>query len=310
MWTREGKAEMKPRVFIFATLLPGADPRATTLVFKTLAIGFPTADIHLWWNQQGKNPLNLLDKAIKDGAGDNHVFWMGPWGEGTRGHDAWLEERIMQEQQPFWSLDTDLVFFGDVEKASKSATRVTSTFAGEFQPAFYDPFMGLEHASRLHTTVMYVNPVGLRAAMREWAGRYPKPWGKTVQVPFIRQTVIPRFAMFFDTMAGAFQAEMGTVMPKGVLSCYEHLNCGTWAHLAAQSKELRDLPKVHQAIFERPELAAGLRARQEEWYAGQSGNRKFTFDMLVRDLAALELHAGQSRKNGSLPRCTGRKAET
>jgi hypothetical protein len=95
-----------PRVHILATcrnpeLLP-----ATLLVFKSIRVGFPTAEIHVVYNN-----LSLEHEGILNGENRNyHAETILPL-TSTIIHHEWITLLLEHETEPFFICDTDMVFW-------------------------------------------------------------------------------------------------------------------------------------------------------------------------------------------------------
>lgn len=227
---------------------------ATTLVLKTIRKGFPTAEIFVHGNG-----LRLAHAAVvaAETAAVGGVF--SPLPEPMQ-HDAWIERLVETMAEPFWIVDTDVVFFGAVE-----GWKFRRSFAGEFQSEFFCEHTGMIHRERLHTAVMWMDPVRLRSEMLEWGGQLGKiPF--VLAMPWIRQTIQPmrvgnrRKIYFYDSTAGLHHAIGGQAFTDAQVQTFEHLHCGTYSDLVTE------LQPLHQAVVGSPEMAEGIRARQREYF--------------------------------------------
>jgi hypothetical protein len=119
---------------------------------------------------------------------------------------------------------------------------------------------------------MWINPERLRQEFRCWACNIPEPWRNSAVYPFIEQTFIPRrneeWPLFYDTMAGAWQAGIGRPFSDGLERSYDHLHCGTYAD-KIDAPGLIGLAKMHQAVYADIAAVDGIRAVQEEYYRQQ-----------------------------------------
>lgn len=246
---------------------------AVRLVFGTLRTGFPTARVEVTGNGLDWGAAQEV-QGLCHRVGGNYTH-----GRETS-HDAWIENLIMTKAQPFWICDTDVVFFGCVENWFEGS-RVS--VAGRFEPEFLEEWTRTRHVARLHTCLMYVNPNLLRPAMRAWQGQVPALWG-SAQMNLVRQMFIPvRNAaewrmqngkvsdkgetLFYDTMAGCYQAGIGEPFREVQDEAFEHLHCGTYADLVSPHLSLPDLQASHRAIYAEPARARGIRKEQMKYYA-------------------------------------------
>lgn len=269
---------MKDRVHILATVRKPELTPAATLVFRTLRVGFPGADVRVWGNGLAEASLHAVGRAAINA--ECRFVNVAP-----TVHDEWIERLVMNEPEPFWICDTDMVFWDRVQspwEAYYAGARQRCLFAGGLEPEFEEEWTGTTHVERLHTCLMWINPGPLRAAMRQWMARIPAPWGTSAQFPLIRQTFVPHLAvghqkriLFYDTMAGLWHAGMGTAFAKEQEECFEHLHCGTYADLvSAQAPSLAGLKAGHEMIYRDLNAAKGLRDRQREYYQSRNGKEQ------------------------------------
>ena len=181
-------------------------------------------------------------------------------------HDAWVEQLVLHQAQPFWICDTDVVFFDEVEWWFDDED--ADLFAGRFEPTWQEPWSRSIHLERLHTALMWFNPGALRAAMLRWCREEIPDVFHTGTVPFIRQNFIPRREgkWLYDTTAGLWQAGWGTPFTAQQNGAYEHCNCGTYVDEVSKCPTYRDMAAAHAAIHANPECARGLQLQQNEFY--------------------------------------------
>lgn len=257
---------MKERVYILATVRkPGLLP-AATLVFETLRTGFPTAAITVQSN--GCRPESLLALNEHCKAVDARL----EAGMAPTQQDRWLTRLLEVAHEPFWICDTDIVFFGSMEGLG------LPYLAGEYQPTFLEEFTRTIHAERLHTALMYIDPVTVRDAVRQYQSRCPNAPSVDVQRVLIQQTYIPtpNGTVFYDTAAGLYHAIGGARFSDDILAKFEHLQCATYIDLIGP--KLEDAPglaALHQRVYEDPQAARGIRAEQQAYYKRRAATLKF-----------------------------------
>ena len=259
---------MNAPVHILATVRRPELLPAALLVFRTLRTGFPEALVNVWGNALP------ADAAQAVAAAAGHVgatFHNLP----DTAHDAWLENIINTAVVPFWICDTDMVFF---DRVSEPAGHVN--FAGRFEPEFDEEFTDTLHVARLHTALMFINPMNLRCAIRAWMGRIPEPCHDSATFPLVRQNFVPNTqpgkTLFYDTMAGAYHALPGTSFTQEQDAAFEHLHCATYAlEVAGGAPSLKDLPAVHEQIYADPQRARGLKAAQDAYYRQRQPHKKY-----------------------------------
>lgn len=249
---------MKPTVHILATVRDLALLPAALLVFKTLRTGFPTATVNVWGNAlPALAEAELARAASAVGAKFLNVV--------PTSHDAWIELLTMKANEPLWICDTDLVFLGNCE----FEFRPDVALAGRHEPEFREEWTQTTHVERLHTALMYLNPVEARSAMRAWIGRFPEPWRNTAQYPFFRQTFVGhgREVLFYDSTAGLYHAcgHQRRPFSDAQNARFEHLHCATYVD-KVDAPGLAGLAGMHAAVYADPARARGLQAEQAKYY--------------------------------------------
>jgi hypothetical protein len=254
---------MTAPVHILATVRKPELLDAALLVFRTLRTGFPTAPVCVWGNALPPSAAATVQAAAQAvGAGFCNLPAIS--------HDAWIEQVFTRSNEPFWICDTDMVFFGEVQG---SQFPVQGLFAGRHEPEFAEEWTGTRHMERLHTCLMWFQPVPLRCAIRAWMSRIPEPWGASAQFPLFRQHFIPLRrslngaveTLFYDSCAGLYHALGGTPFTPSQNAAFEHLHCGTYAD-AVDAPSLKNLREVHGAVYANPAAAAGLSTQQTKYY--------------------------------------------
>jgi hypothetical protein len=227
---------MKTNVFILATCLNHKMMDNTLMVFKTIRIGFPTADIKVCGNRLDQIAGKLVEEAsLKVGAQFDNFPEVA--------HGAWIESLLYNEREPFWICDTDITFHKPVEHWFENSDKL---FAGRYEPEFYEPWTQSQSVARLHPSLMWFNPRMLRAAIRAW------PSGDnqimpTVEKNLIRWSLVPVRGSFFlyDTCAGLHHALGGELFNREQNDCFTHRFCGTYSHITGVTE---DWLKEHEAI--------------------------------------------------------------
>src|SRR5262245_22524253 len=96
---------MKEPVHILVTCYKPDLLPAATLVFKTLRVGFPEADVYVWESINNHSQREKTRAAVAD----TGAHWVGR-GD-YRNHDDWIGTLISHYRNPFWICDTDIVFW-------------------------------------------------------------------------------------------------------------------------------------------------------------------------------------------------------
>jgi hypothetical protein len=262
---RDGqKLNLNTPVHILATVRKPELLKAALLVFRTLRTGFPQNPVYMWGNGLEEGYASAVGTVARSvGAEFKNVP--------ATSHDAWIETMIQRFNEPFWILDTDVVFFGEMKPAG-----VQTEFAGRFEPEFDEEFTDSIHVERLHTCVMWIDPAAVRGFIRRYMARVPEPWRNSAQFPLIRQNFVPVLdgrTKFYDTMAGLYQAGAGMPFKEDRNAAFVHLHCATYAdEVAKQAPSLRGIAAAHDFVYSHPECARDLSKVQQDYYLKRATN--------------------------------------
>ena len=249
---------MKQKVFILATCRKPELLPFSLLVFKTLRVGFPNAEVHVHLN------------GAKDHDG---MFWVRDVAHEANmsgckvelideiKHHEWIEKLIQTEICDFWLLDTDVIFYASVEH-----WKFETPLAGALIPEFYDPFLCATTRSRLHTSLMHIRPIELRDATLKYEGQHPQ----TIYNPIVNGIYPQCYPLngksyFNDTMSLVYHAIGGTPFTAQQKDCYFHFHFGSFSDLVLP-KMPKGLAAARAGILDKPQLGIGLWRKQEEWF--------------------------------------------
>lgn len=242
------------KVHIIVTCFNPALVDASLLVFKTIRVGFPTAEIIVYGNELSPNVLAQMPFPVRTI-------------QSRISHDHWIETLIHNQHEPFWIVDTDVVFFDSVEHFQ------APMFGGRFEPEFRDDWTRSTHVACLHPSLMYFDPVAIRCALFQWRLEHIPKYFPNVISNLIRQQMTVRNGetIFHDTCSGLHHAFGGTAFDEDMNKRFEHLHCGAVSDAIAKDvAELKDLEHIHHAVCANPELAKGLMTQQMAYYASKS----------------------------------------
>lgn len=269
---------MKRALHILATVRKPELMRAATLVFQTLRVGFPDADVVVWGNALTYQAMAHLSRFAEAVGG--RLQNLPP-----TSHDRWIESLLQSQTEGFWICDTDVVFTADLESRTRTRT-TTSTMMGRFEPEFLEEWTGTRHMARLHTAVMWLDAPRLRGKIREWMCRIPMPWRNTAEFDLVRQHFVPlaraatalrargdrRETLFYDSCAGLWHALGGRAFKDEENACFEHLHCATYVDCMNHE----GLQAFHQRAYANPKSIAGAQIEQEKYYAQRRPHDPFT----------------------------------
>ncbi len=243
-------------VFILASC-PG--PRLTKgshLVFETLRVGFPTAKVFLDVNQMDPefaSVIGNMGRRLDAVVAPNDTI-----------HHDWISNLIASQREPFFILDTDVSFWSSFE-----VWPFDCAIAGRRIPQFYDEFTRCITRPRLHTSLLYIDPVKVNAATDKYFSALEptvfNPHAKLVNplcVPVKGKTY------FYDTCSMLFNAIGGEAFDDKHLECYDHMNFGTLDHLVLpRLKDGAAMGSARQLAWDQPSRFKGAWRHQEKYYA-------------------------------------------
>jgi hypothetical protein len=224
-------------VHVLASVLSRDLIENTLLVFKTIRVGFPSADILVVGNDLDTHSERQVEPAVRSVAGSFR-------NTAPTDHSQWIEALIRDEVSPFWICDTDMVFHRAVEDWFPRPA-AAQLFAGRYEPEFFERWTQSQHVARLHPSLMWFNPRPLRAAIRAWPGKHP--FFNSVEKTLIRWTFIPVAGKlcFYDTCAGLHHALGGELFTQAQNEAFTHRFCGTYSNLVGASD---DQLRIHEAV--------------------------------------------------------------
>lgn len=246
---------MKPKVFILATcrnteLLP-----ATLLVFNSLRMGFPTADVVVFDN--GNSPEHRRAIAEKcDSTGCSLI-------EIPRTtHVKWIEALFQAETVPFYLLDTDVAFWSKVEH-----WQFDTAIAGRRMPQFFDLYTRCVTMTRLHTCLMYVNPAKVKAEVARCKESFVSDFGDNSLINLFKSffCITPDGQRtYYDTAAMLSYHVSATDFNDEHNAAFDHLNCGSYADVV--DPVYRGLLDSHRKVYCDPHLLRGAWTRQKNFF--------------------------------------------
>lgn len=252
------------KVFILARCRNPDLLQATTLVFDTLRIGFPTAEVLVFDNANS----TFACSAIRDACRKAKTEFIGMPEEVT--HHHWCEGIITacmknEQAEPFYLCDTDVIFWEKVEGWSHG----DAPLAGRYIPAFLCEFTKCYTYPRLHTSLLYVNPKILKAKLDAYVADLPRTSFNPMANLFY-PIHIPGIG-FFDTCSLLYRVAGGHGFTEGQLDCYDHLHAGTISDIVGPHIGDGGMQERHAAFLANPETMRGLWRKQEAWFAAHSG---------------------------------------
>lgn len=228
----------------------------TTLVFKTIRIGFPTTPIYVHLNRMSlQNEVTVRDRAKDINAG----IYTPRIGSAQR-HDRWLADLIATHSDEFVVCDTDMVFHESVED-----WQFDGPMAGALEPRHRNPTTNLDHMERLHTSLLFLKPEKIRDRYHQWSKGLPPVVFPELD-DLVLQHIIPGPipTLFADTAALLGHAVGMEPFTHDQLNAFSHLHCGTWRDVAGL--QFPALHNLHMKAVADPQSVRGIWKTFDEWY--------------------------------------------
>lgn len=226
----------------------------TLLVFKTIRTGFPKADILVTNNTFGIES-EVMEECYKVDA--EYQYSINP-----TIHCEWMQSLVEDSKEPLVLCDTDMIFYKSVEN-----WEFKHPLAGRGVPEFYDLFTKRMTHSRLHTSLMFINPEGVREAIRKVDAITPDHLFKTktnLFAPFYYS--LNQKPYFHDSMSLLYHAIGGEEFSEEQKDAYTHLQSGTIIDLVGPCYP--GLQEAHKTAFDKPETLKGfwrLQEKTQQW---------------------------------------------
>lgn len=242
-------------VFILATCRKPELFPFTELVFKTLRVGFPTARVTVFFNDISNECHDHLNAIAKDRGCD--VFQ-------TRTiHHEWIGSLVANEQEPFYILDTDVIFYGSFEGFT-----FEKPLAGWRIPEWDDEFSGCITRARLHTSLLYIDPVRVREEIKAKCAVVPNtPFTPVVNV--YNPICLPYKGRmyFYDTCGILYHLIGGQAFEPKHKNVYCHMGFGTIPDIVLpRLSDGKLLAEARVAVLNNPELGIGQWRNQDKYF--------------------------------------------
>lgn len=250
---------MNTKVMVLATCRNPDLFKATTLVFDTIRVGFPDADILVFDNANSELHRSELRECCKK-AKTKFVHL-----QHRTIHHQWIEDIVTaamgeEKSEPFWFCDTDIVFWDEI---TFRGANPGVAIAGRYIPSFQDVnFTRCWTHERLHPSLLYVNPKVLKEKLDEFIkGFPPTPFNPLVNL--FHPIHLPPDE-FHDTCGLLHRAVGGHRFSEQVLDRYDHLFCGTISDMVkGDDGKMTDR---HLAMMADPMSMRGLWKHQDNYF--------------------------------------------
>jgi hypothetical protein len=243
------------KVHILATCRSPELAPFTELVFKTLRVGFPTAEVVVHINGEAPDNCPGIFDLCKGVEADTRLV--------NTIHHKWIEGLLQSESEPFWILDTDVIFYDSMEGVD-----VSDALVGCRIPEWRDEFSGATTRSRLHPSLLYINPPSVKEKLAAFRSVCPitpfTPFGN----PICPLCLPLNGKMYFhDTMSLMYHAIGGRSFTPEERDKYFHFHFGTIPDLVLPRLQgAEQMVVARQKIMANPELGRGVWRSQDEYF--------------------------------------------
>ena len=228
----------------------------TTLVFRTLRVGFPTATVTVWLNNMGQAEESKLSRLCV--AGDNEARVC------DYSHHEWIEMLCGTEKEPFWICDTDVIFFESMEDY-----RFSGAISGWRIPEWDDEFTGCITRPRIHTCLMHIRPADLAEDIAAFKGSYNAMEDISPLPNLFAPLVVPMDGRhyFYDVCGMLHHAVIGEAFTDEIKDKFFHFNFGTISdRVLPHVKDGKNMAAAREMVLNDPQLGRGAWRLQEEYY--------------------------------------------
>lgn len=228
----------------------------TLFVFKSIRVGFPTAEVRVTGNALPDFALPAVEEACSE---SGCKFENGP----ETIHHQFIEQLLDQESEPFVLCDTDVCFFRCVE-----GWEFDTALAGFRVPEWNDEFTGAITRSRLHPSLLFVNPEQVREEVDKYDAQFPvTPFNPPVNLVYPLCVPLNGKTYFSDTLSLMYHAIGGTAFNNQQKDSLFHFNFGTLSDLVLpRLKNGQEMQAAREMILNNSELGRGLWREQEQFY--------------------------------------------
>jgi hypothetical protein len=254
---------MSLSVNILATCRKPELLRATTLVFDTLRTGFPNAYVTVFWNgaSDPSQREHVFDAAKK--AGVQSFADIEPIT-----HHEFVRRRIESTSHEWVLADTDIALWENIED-----WKFDAPIAGRLIPQFTCRFANAITRPRLHTALMFIDPVKVQSLFEQYAIQFPNQY--CTPRPYLQDLVYPKYVpqrmgsivrnYFHDTTCLLYAAIGGQAFTDEQNKAWDHLGSGTLSDVVGPSYP--GLQQSHAAVLEEPSLLKGAWKKEQQFYA-------------------------------------------
>ncbi len=235
----------------------------TLLIFRTIRVGFPNAQVEVTGNDLKEVALDQVEAAANS---SGCSFSNGP----RTTHHAWIESLVNTESEPVWLCDTDLILFNSMEDLGSA----TSLY-GWLIPKWNDEFTRCTTMPRIHPCLMLINP----QIVREKLEAYRKSFNLMDDINPLPNLFAPITVpvnggtRFYDVCGLLYHAVGGVGFQDQIKDRFMHFNFGTISDRVLPTLENGSkMGALRDMILKTPELGLGAWRVQEQYYRDRQPN--------------------------------------
>lgn len=254
-----------------ATLITAEHPdtyQNCTLSLDTLRVGFPTADIEVFFQPGCVNADDIYARCKKIGVEAVELP--------ERVHHAdWIKNTIVLGslgKEPTVIVDPDCIFWSNCE-----GFQFSGLVAGMYVPTHWNHWSQSTYAARIHTSFMWFPDPG--AFLQAVFDLTPKLSAEYLPCDLYRPVMAFQNGdpIFYDTMALFCQASVGKkpvdLFQMHHLDCYDHINCSSFYHQMLERfddpRQKAGFAQVHELARTEPQKLRGLWKQTVAYYLAQ-----------------------------------------
>ena len=272
---------MTTKVHILATCRKPELAPFAELVFKTLRVGFPTFDVVVYLNGDASANCPALPELCKSVSAEIQLV--------NTIHHEWIERLLQSESEPFFLLDTDVILYESMEGIDVSAP-----LTGFRIPEWKDDFSGAMTRSRLHPSLLHINPALVRERLADFRKDCPDTPFTPVCNPVYPICIPLNGKMYFhDTMSLLYHAIGGRAFTAEERDKYFHFHFGSIPDVVLprlQDSEQR--AAARQEIIANPESGRGAWREQMEYFTSKQNQPQA--DLPIPDLTPAGIKVAQN----------------
>jgi hypothetical protein len=243
------------KVYILTWCKNIAQLYGSLLVFDTIRVGFPTAEIVVIDNNSIPVAVNEIEKAA---AKVKAQFFKLEYEIQHHDHIRCILTPENDESE-IYIVDPDVIFWTNVELFSTD-----KLLAGRLIPAFFDKYSNTLTKARVHTSFIYIPSVKL---IREKINLIEtNHWGANLIRPIVLK--INSEWLHWDTFGQLYECLQGDfeIFTDEMNDSFDHIYAGSHLDILAKRHNLPMMHKVHNLAINDPAALKGIWRDQHQFF--------------------------------------------